>query len=144
MEPNFHHGETYVVNKLKYILQDPEYNDIVICKINDGVTEENIIKRVVGLPGDVIDFKFYDAGGYAVYKLVVNGKEMDEDYIAEDMTSMDASLEYPYTVDDGCYFVLGDNRNKSSDSRSADIGAVPKEDIVGVVSFKVWPLNWKI
>lgn len=132
MEPNFHHGEVVFVNKLNYHFSNPNYNDIVICTCYNGKTEEILIKRVIALPGDVINMEFSDDR----YILFVNGEKKDEPYINEIMQQK-GDVEYPFEVPKDSYFVMGDNRNASTDSRFKVIGPIPKKNILGKVFFKL-------
>lgn len=136
MEPNFHHGDFLIINKLEMMISDPEQGDIVICSLHENGYDENIIKRVIGVPGDVIDFQEND--GY--YEVYVNGEKLKEDYIAEPMLSK-GDWNYPMEVPEGSFFVMGDNRNASSDSRKDIIGPVSKEDILGKVVLRVYPFS---
>ena len=92
-----------------------------------------LIKRVVGLPGDWIEM---DTDG-TVYR---NGEKLDEPY-AEQLAIGECDLEFPFQVPQEQYFVLGDMRESSIDSRSTLIGCVEKEQIVGKVFFRVWPFK---
>ncbi len=136
MEPLYVHGDIVVAEKLSGFLSSPEKGDIVVCKYS--TSDELIIKRVLGLPGDEIDI-YYDHG-LEECVLEINGERIEEDYIKEAMMQP-GDTEYPYVVPEGCYFVMGDNRNLSSDSRFMSIGAIAKENIEGKVVFKIWPLG---
>lgn len=92
-----------------------------------------LIKRVIGVPGDWIEM---DENG-AVYR---NGEKLDEPY-AEQLAVGECDLEFPFQVPHEQYFVLGDMRESSIDSRSTLIGCVAKDQIVGKVFFRVWPLE---
>jgi len=92
-----------------------------------------LIKRVIGLPGDVIAI---DAEG-TVY---VNGEVIDEPYITEKGLG-ECDLEFPYTVPENEYFLMGDKRTTSIDSRSTVIGCIAKDQIIGRLFLKVWPLS---
>ncbi|MBR5272818.1 MAG: signal peptidase I [Clostridia bacterium] len=92
-----------------------------------------LIKRVIGLPGDVI---VIDAEG-TVY---VNNIVIDEPYLTEKMLG-DCDLEFPYTVPEQSYFVLGDQRSNSVDSRNSVVGSIPFEDVMGKVVIRVWPFS---
>lgn len=103
---------------------------VVISKFFGG---EPLVKRVIGTEGDVIDIS---QDGH----VIVNGEVQEEPYIAEFIReSKRGSVAYPYTVSEGCVFVMGDNRNGSSDSR--EIGELPCDEIVGRAVFRVWPLT---
>lgn len=94
---------------------------------------KTMIKRAVGAPGDVIDI---DAEGY-VYR---NGERLSEPYVKV-LAAGTPSTVLPCTVPEGCWFLLGDNRSVSVDSRSVLVGCVSEEQILGRVSMRVWPLN---
>ncbi len=131
MEPTYVHGDLVIVEKVSYLFSKPDRNDIVVCEYSTD--DELIIKRVIGLPGDEIDI--YREGDR--YALRLNGELLEERYIKE-LMQQPGDMEYPYVVPDGCYFVMGDNRNLSSDSRFMSIGAIPKENIEGKVVFKLF------
>lgn len=92
-----------------------------------------LLKRVIGSPGDIIEID--DAGN--VY---VNGQMLEESYLTEKHKGDYSDIEYPYQVPEKRYFVLGDNRKESIDSRSYEIGTVTSEQIVGKVLLRIWPL----
>ena len=137
MEPNFHHGDIVLANRLEYIISEPERNDIVICDYSASTGEKHIIKRVIGVGGDTIDFQWTD---HMYYKLVLNGEVIDESYIKEDMYFI-GDMAFPYTVPEGCYFVMGDNRNDSNDSRYVAVGAIDKKDMIGKVFVSLKPFK---
>lgn len=137
MEPTFEHDDYVIVNKLTYLFNAPKRGDIVVCSYDKGTQEENIIKRVIGTPGDVIDIEIGDEYQYIV---LVNGEAIEESYLPENMEQK-GDIEYPYTVSEGCYFVMGDNRNSSNDSRSKLIGAIPKKNIEGKVMLRLLPFD---
>ncbi len=92
-----------------------------------------LLKRVIGGPGDVIDI---DEEG----NVFVNGEQLDEPYLTEKSFG-ESDLTYPYQVPENRYFVLGDNRSTSIDSRSSVVGCIEKDQIVGKVILRVWPLE---
>jgi signal peptidase I len=118
MHPTLPEGGYYMVNKYIYYFGTPERGDIVVFR-RDGATPEEYVKRVIGLPGETIALR-----GGEVY---INGRRLDEPYAAGRSYPDSA----PHTVEKDAYFVLGDNRLMSEDSR--DFGAVPFPDIVGKI-----------
>lgn len=126
-----------------------ENNDILILKkydksidrfdvvvINYG--KSKLIKRVIGLPGETVKINVTHVGNNVVSKILINGKEIDESYGYEQMRDGGIASNDVVLGDDE-YFVLGDNRNNSSDSRI--IGAINKKNIVGVTNFRLFPFS---
>lgn len=141
MEPNFYHGDLVFVNKLATNIGSPEYGDVVICNVHLSGDRENLIKRVIGTPGDEIDLRAaYDEDDEKYYEIYLNGELLDEDYIMAPMET-DGDTEYPYIVPEDCYFVMGDNRNASTDSRRTSVGAVEKSNLDGKVVLQVYPFD---
>lgn len=93
-----------------------------------------LVKRVIAVGGDVVAL---DENGV----FTVNDEVLDEPYIENKAYGNYTDIEFPFTVPEGSYFVVGDNREDSSDSRASDIGAVSEEDVIGKVFFVVWPLR---
>ena len=107
--------------------------DIVVVISEEYGSGIPLVKRIIGVAGDVIDIT---ADGH----VSVNGEVLQEDYISELIaTGERGSVSYPYTVSNGCVFVMGDNRNLSHDSR--DLGEIPCDGIVGKAILRIWPLN---
>jgi signal peptidase I len=130
MEPTLHNGEFVIVNKLAYKLDEPKLGDIIVFHFPRDPDQE-YIKRVIGVPGDKV---VIEDG-----KVYVNGNEIDEPYIS----APPAYTASRWDVPEGNLFVLGDNRNNSSDSHSW--GMVPLEYVVGKALFIYWPLEeWGI
>ena len=130
MEPTLNSGEKVLVNRLVYEVKSPQYGDLIVFKPNGNVNAHYHIKRVVGRPGDTVTI---ESG-----RVFVNGEPLDEKVRTESMTYAGLAEE-GVTLGTDEYFVLGDNRNNSEDSRSADIGNVKKEDILGQAWFVVTP-----
>lgn len=125
MQPTLHEGNLLVVNKLAYKLGEPKRGDIIVFHYQGTVTED-YIKRVIGLPGDTVDI------GNGVVR--VNGQAITEPYLAE-LPGYTGTWKVP----EGELFVLGDNRNRSSDSH--DWGFVKQEWVVGKAILVYWPLD---
>ncbi|MBM7623540.1 signal peptidase I [Sporohalobacter salinus] len=126
MEPTLKPGDRIFVNKFIYRFQDPQRFDIIVFKYPVD-PHKKFIKRVIGLPGDTV--KIVDGTVY------VNGKAIEEDYTLNKGYSDYHKIEVPSQN----YFVLGDNRNNSEDSRFW--GFVPRENIVGEALFRFWPIT---
>jgi len=128
MLPTLQSGERLVVTKLFY---KPKAKDIVVVKSEE--LGKHIIKRVIAVPGDIIDIH---AG---TGEVLLNGKIIDEPYILEKTKSGGNANKYPLTVPEGYVFVMGDNRNNSSDSRN--LGLIAFEDVVGRASLRITPFS---
>ena len=129
MVPTLQDGEYVLVSKLSYRLGEPQHGDIIVFKY-PGEPPQDLIKRIIGLPGDTVQ-----VNGTVVY---VNGQSLTEPYIA-------ASPLYQgqWQVPEGFLFVLGDNRNDSSDSHSW--GLLPMENVIGKAVIIYWPPPlWKV
>ena len=127
-------GEIMLVTKPEYLTGDPQRGDVVICKY-PGRTE-NFVKRVMGIPGDVIEIR-----SNVVYR---NGEALDEPYLTPERNDNGFSMA-PFTLGEDEYFVMGDNRDNSHDSRNyygaGRPAAIHRKDIVGKVRFVMWPLD---
>ena len=121
-------NDRLVAFRLLYLFSDPERYDIIVFKAPDD--ESTLyVKRIIGLPGEKVNI--IDG------KVFINDQEvpLEDDYIMEDMLGSFG----PYTVPQGSYFMLGDNRNDSQDSRYWENTFLPKENILGKVLFKYYP-----
>ena len=130
MVPTLQTGDRLLV--LSSLLDhDYEYGDIVVLR-EESFLEEPIVKRVIATEGQTVDIDF-EAG--IVY---VDGEALDEPYINEP-TYMEEGTEFPLTVPEGCIFVMGDNRNHSSDSRDSRLGTVDTRCVLGKAVFLAFP-----
>ena len=138
MEPNLKDGDIMILNEIGYRLNGVDRFDIAVANV-DG---EKLIKRVIGLPGDKISYEVNDDEETGT--LYINGEKVKEDFITDIAKAQtckynsDICLD-EITVPDGEYYVMGDNRGNSKDSRM--IGTIEKEDIAGIASVVIWPIN---
>ena len=131
MEPALSDGDNLIVEKVSYRFQDPERYDIIVFPYQHA---ENVyyIKRIIGLPGETVQI----IDGY-VY---VNGELLDEHYGAEVM--LDAGIaETEIELGDEEYFVLGDNRNHSADSRDSSVGVLTRDQLIGRAWVRIFPFD---
>jgi signal peptidase I len=126
MEPNLHTNQRLVVEKISYRLHGPRQGDVVVFSMPQQ-SEELLIKRVIGLPGETVEIR-----GGQVY---INGTPLDEPYLNQETRGRFG----PVVVPPLHVFVLGDNRNFSNDSRAFD--AVPIKNILGRAWFSYWPVE---
>ena len=130
MVPTLQNGDKLIVWGAGY---EPQRGDVVIV---DSYTAygKPLVKRVIAKGGDTISID------YASGIVTVNGEVLDEDYIAEP-TYLGYDVEFPYTVPEGTVFVMGDNRNNSTDSRDTRVGCVDERDIMGAAVLRVLPFG---
>lgn len=129
MEATLHDEDVLAVNKICYTLYDPERFDIIVFPYDD---ESYYIKRIIGLPGETVEI----ADGV----IYIDGSVLDESYGLEEMHEPDDDFE-EVTLGDDEYFVLGDNRNSSKDSRSPEVGFVKRNTIIGKACFRLYPFD---
>ncbi len=133
MENTLHDGDNLIVEKLSYRFGAPKRFDIIVFPPK-GSPKDHYIKRIIGLPGETVQI---DKDG----NILINGEILEENYGKETIQNPGAAAE-PITLGDDEYFVLGDNRNNSRDSRDADhVGLVKREDITGRAWVRIWPLS---
>ncbi len=149
MEDTLHDGESVWLDKLSYRLHEPERYDIVVFPVEDS--ETYFIKRIIGLPGETVyideNGDIYIGTTETIYEdtdgtLHNEAEKLSEDYgkntIQENMRGIAAK---PVTLGENEYFVMGDNRNNSKDSRSEEIGPISGDRLQGKAVFRLWP--WK-
>jgi len=130
MIPTLQNGDRLlVVNSLLY--DDYRQGDIVVLR-KDSFLEEPIVKRVIAVGGQTVDIDFKTGG------VSVDGKLLEEDYVNE-LTYLEEGTEFPLTVPEGSVFVMGDNRNNSSDSRDSRLGTVDTRYVIGKAVFLIFP-----
>lgn len=131
MFPTLHHGD-YLALQSNVLMGDLEYGDIIVARKLSFENGEPIVKRVIATEGQTVEICADADGATRVY---VDGKVLDEPYING------AMMNTPYfgVVEEGCIFVMGDNRNHSSDSRVASIGQIRLDQVLGKVLFIVFP-----
>lgn len=128
MQPTLEEHDRLVIQTLGY---EPELGDIIVIKLPET---NALIKRVIAVEGQTIDIDFEKG---IVYR---DGEILDEPYIMEP-TYRSKDMVFPAEVPEGCIFVMGDNRNHSSDSRDMTVGMVPVDRVVGKAVFRFMPLE---
>ncbi len=131
MKNTLDHGDQLIVDKITYRFRDPERFDIIVFPFR---YKENTyyIKRIIGLPGETVQI----ADG----TIYINGQVLEESYGREVMQDPGIAAE-PITLGEDEYFVLGDNRNQSSDSRDPSVGLIHRDEIIGRAWLRIWPLD---
>lgn len=129
MDTTLSDGEIMLLNKIVYRKEDIKRFDIVVIKEGD----KHIIKRVIGLPGETIEYKDNI--------LYINGKEIDDPYPSTKTDDFNIEDVGHTKIPGDTYFVMGDNRSDSLDSRYPSVGVIKKEQIVGRAKLVIWPLN---
>jgi signal peptidase I len=132
MEPTLSDGDNLIVDKISYRFHEPERFDIIIFPYQ---YEENtyFIKRIIGLPGETV---WIDTDG----SIYIDGVLLEEDYGMETMSYAGLAAT-PLTLGEDEYFVLGDNRNNSTDSRFDVVGPIRRQDIIGKAWVRIYPFN---
>lgn len=130
MNPTLKDGDWLAVQSVNTTI---DRGDIVIITQPNSLGKP-LVKRVIAKGGDEIDIDFFD------HKVTVNGQVLDEPYIAEP-TSLMGNMVYPLKVPEGKVFVMGDNRNDSTDSREKHIGFIDEDYILGVAKFRLLPFD---
>lgn len=134
MENTLHNGDNLIVDKLSYRFHNPERFDIIVFPFQ---FQDNTyyIKRIIGLPGETV--QIMDDGS-----IYINGEKLEENYGMEVIKpeTIGRAAE-PIELGDDEYFVMGDNRNNSSDSRTDMVGNIKRENIIGKAWLRIWPVS---
>ena len=130
MLPTLQHGDQMLVLN-STLCSEYEAGDIVVAR-KESFSSEPIVKRVIATEGQTVDIDF------VLGRVYVDGELLQEDYI-NDFTYTAEGTEFPLTLDEGELFLLGDNRNRSSDSRHINLGAVDERLVIGKVVFLAFP-----
>ena len=131
MKTTLQDGDNLITDKLTYRFTDPKRYDIVVFPFKDNKAQL-LIKRIIGMPGETVQI--------IEGKVHINGIELNESYGSEIILSAGLATE-PITLGADEYFVLGDNRNNSKDSRDISVGNIHKDDIIGRAWFRIWPFS---
>lgn len=132
MYPTFQSGDFLLVNRMAYVVGEPKRFDIIVFEETRDDKEELLIKRVIALPGETVMVS--DS------KIIVDGEELEE-YFYLDHTFDGKDMTGPVVLGEDEYFVMGDHRQVSLDSRSDKIGTIHKSQIVGEAVFRLFPLK---
>lgn len=132
MNNTFMDGDVVLVNKRIYDIRPPKRYELIVFKPNEAALSENDVKRVVGLPGETV--QIIDG------KVHINGHVLNDDVISTRIYNAGLALE-PVRLEDDEYFVLGDNRNSSSDSRNSSVGKVKFSSIIGKPWWVIYPFS---
>ena len=132
MEPTLSNNDQLILDKISYRFSEPQRFDIIVFPFQYA---ENTfyVKRIIGLPGETVQI---DLQG----NIYINGQILNEDYGKETINFAGLAVE-PITLGDDEYFVMGDNRNNSSDSRDPSVGNIRRSNIIGKAWVRIWPLN---
>ena len=132
METTIPAGSRIMGLRLYYDFNEPERGDIVIFKYPDDESVD-YLKRIIGLPGETVQVK----DGY-VY---INGEKLESDIYGKEVMQSAGIAAEPITLGDDEYFVLGDNRNNSSDSRDPSVGILKRKDLLGRAWVRIYPFD---
>lgn len=134
MEPTLSNGDNLIVDKLSYRFRDPERFDIIVFPFKYK-ERTYYIKRIIGLPGETVQI---DEQG----NIYINGEVLSESYGREIIRPENVGLAAePIVLGEDEYFVMGDNRNNSTDSRFPQVGNIKREDIIGRAWVRIWPFS---
>ncbi len=132
MEPMLKDGDNLIVDKISYRFEDPTRFDIIVFPFRYA-ERTYYIKRIIGLPGETI---YIDENG----NIYIDGEILEESYGKETIADPGRASE-PITLGEDEYFVMGDNRNNSSDSRDPAVGNIHRDEFIGKAWMRIWPVN---
>ena len=124
-------GDNLIVDKITYRFSDPKRFDIIVFPYR--YSDEKYIKRIIGLPGETVQIDLYG-------NIYINGEVLKEGYGKEVIQNPGRAVE-PVTLGEDEYFVMGDNRNNSADSRVENVGNIKRSEIIGKAWLRIWPFN---
>ena len=127
MYPTLNDSDKVLASKISYLAGEPKFQDIAVVKIDEN---NDYVKRVIGMPGDTVEIRNS--------KVYVNGEQIDEPYISDDLVYDDYPL---IKVPEGKYFVMGDNRPNSEDSRSDRIGLISRDQFKAKIVYRLLPFS---
>ena len=133
MQDTLQNGESLLVDKVSYHFTDPKRYDIIVFYPKGRDVEEQYVKRIYGLPGETVQIT--DKG-----EILINGEELVESYGREVIKDPGLASD-PITLGEDEYFVMGDNRNYSKDSRFPDVGNIKRADIIGKAWLRIYPFD---
>lgn len=132
METSLSDGDNLIMDKISYTFTEPKRYDIVVFPY-EYQEDTNYVKRIIGLPGETIQI----ISG----EVYINNEKLDSDIYGNEPIDKPGIAEFPITLDSDEYFVLGDNRNNSFDSRYEQVGILTKDDFVGKAWIRIYPFD---
>jgi len=132
MESTLQDGDSLIVDKISYRFRDPKRFEIIVFPFRYA-QDVLYIKRIIGLPGETVQI---DNEG----RIFINGEQLSESFGKEVMRNPGRAVE-PIKLGDDEYFVLGDNRNNSSDGRDPSVGNIKRKDIIGRAFLRIYPFD---
>lgn len=133
MEATLYDGEAIIINKLSYRFSEPKRFDVIIFKQTGKEHSYYNIKRIIALPGETIQIK--------EGLIYIDGEQVEDIVTVDEMKNYGLANE-PLTLEENEYFVLGDNRNNSEDSRFASVGMIRRDEIIGKAFLRLKPFNF--
>lgn len=132
MEPTLIHNDQLILDKISYRFEEPERFDIIVFPFQYA-EKTYYVKRIIGMPGETVQI---DSAG----NIFINGEILEENY-GKEAIQYPGLAEEPITLGEDEYFVLGDNRNNSSDSRDPSVGNIKRDNIMGKAWVRIWPVD---